>query len=39
MQQREADFVDSGAWIALALSQDPLHTRAREQWRLLQTGW
>jgi uncharacterized protein len=35
MRQREAVFVDSGAWIALALSQDPLHARARDQWDLL----
>jgi len=35
MRQGEAVFVDSGAWIALALSRDPLHTRAREQWELL----
>ena len=35
MRQREAVFVDSGAWIALALSRDPLHTQAREQWDLL----
>src|SRR5260370_38589698 len=35
MRQREAVFVDSGAWIALALSRDPLHARAREQWDLL----
>jgi predicted nucleic acid-binding protein len=35
MRQREAIFVDSGAWIALALSRDPLHARAREQWDLL----
>lgn len=28
-------FVDSGAWIALALSRDPLHPRAREHWDLL----
>lgn len=35
MRQREAVFVDSGAWIALALSRDPLHGRAREQWDLL----
>jgi len=27
--------VDSGAWIALALTRDPLHTQAREQWELL----
>src|SRR6516165_3009916 len=36
MRQREAVFVDSGAWIALALSRDPLHARARGQWDLLQ---
>jgi predicted nucleic acid-binding protein len=36
MRQAEAVFVDSGAWIALALSRDPLHARAREQWDLLQ---
>jgi predicted nucleic acid-binding protein len=35
MRQGEAVFVDSGAWIALALSQDPLHERAREQWDML----
>ena len=35
MRQAEAVFVDSGAWIALALSRDPLHARAREQWDLL----
>lgn len=32
MRQGEAAFVDSGAWIALALSRDPLHAKAREQW-------
>jgi len=36
MRQREAAFVDSGAWIALALTRDPLHTQAREQWEILQ---
>jgi predicted nucleic acid-binding protein len=35
MRQGEAVFVDSGAWIALALSRDPLHAPAREQWDLL----
>ena len=35
MRQAEAVFVDSGAWIALALSRDPLHSQAREQWDLL----
>lgn len=32
MRQAEAAFVDSGAWIALALSRDPLHAHARELW-------
>src|SRR5215469_15493561 len=36
MRQGEAVFVDSGAWIALALSRDPLHAQAREHWDLLQ---
>ena len=36
MRQREAAFVDSGAWIALALTRDPLHAPAREQWEILQ---
>ena len=35
MRQGEAVFVDSGAWIALALSKDPLHGQARVQWDLL----
>jgi predicted nucleic acid-binding protein len=35
MRQREAVFVDSGAWIALALTRDPLHGQAREHWELL----
>ena len=35
MRQGEAVFVDSGAWIALALLRDPLHSQAREQWELL----
>jgi len=35
MRQAEAVFVDSGAWIALALSRDRLHAQAREQWDLL----
>ncbi|MFZ1892764.1 MAG: PIN domain-containing protein [Rhodoplanes sp.] len=39
MREGEAVFVDSGAWIALALSRDPLHAQAREQWdRLLGAG-
>ena len=32
MRNREAVFVDTGAWIALALTRDPLHARAREAW-------
>jgi predicted nucleic acid-binding protein len=36
MRQGRAVFVDTGAWIALALARDPLHARAREQWELLQ---
>jgi predicted nucleic acid-binding protein len=35
MRRGETVFVDSGAWIALALSRDPLHAHAREQWDLL----
>jgi len=35
MRQGEAVFVDSGAWIALALTRDPLHSRARELWDTL----
>jgi predicted nucleic acid-binding protein len=35
MRQSESVFVDSGAWIALALVKDPLHRQAREQWTLL----
>jgi hypothetical protein len=35
MRQGEAVFVDSGAWIALALTRDPLHAAARAQWDLL----
>jgi predicted nucleic acid-binding protein len=38
MRQGEAVLVDSGAWIALALSRGPLHQQAREQWDLLQAA-
>jgi len=38
MRQGEAAFVDSGAWIALALSRDPLHMQAREQWETLRAA-
>ncbi len=32
MRASRAVFVDSGAWIALAVSSDPLHARAVETW-------
>ena len=38
MRRGETAFVDSGAWIALALSRDPLHPQAREQWEALRTA-
>ena len=38
MRRGEAAFIDSGAWIALALSRDPLHPQAREQWESLRTS-
>jgi hypothetical protein len=36
VRQGQAVFVDSGAWIALALSRDPMHGRSREAWDVLQ---
>lgn len=39
MRQAEPVFVDTGAWIALAVVRDPYHARARETWgRLLGAG-
>lgn len=35
MRERPAVFVDTGAWIALALTRDPLHGRAHEIWEML----
>jgi predicted nucleic acid-binding protein len=35
MRQGQAAFVDSGAWIALALTRDPLHAQARGHWEIL----
>jgi predicted nucleic acid-binding protein len=32
MRAGEPVFVDTGAWIALALTRDPLHPRARAAW-------
>jgi len=37
MREAESVFVDTGAWIALALSRDPLHSEARELWERLGT--
>lgn len=32
-------FVDTGAWIALAITRDPLHERARDGWtRVMEVG-
>jgi predicted nucleic acid-binding protein len=31
-------FVDTGAWIALALTRDPLHARARATWEQLRAA-
>lgn len=36
MRESEPVFVDTGAWIALALSRDPFHRRAREAWGSLE---
>ena len=39
MRAAELVFVDTGAWIALALTRDPLHARARQGWdQLLGAG-
>ena len=38
MRRGESAFVDSGAWIALALVRDPLHSEAREQWGTLRAA-
>ena len=35
MKFGEAVFVDSGAWIALAIVRDPLHARAVDAWAQL----
>ena len=35
MRPGELVFVDTGAWIALALTRDPLHARARATWQAL----
>jgi predicted nucleic acid-binding protein len=38
MRTGELVFVDTGAWIALALTRDPLHPRAADTWALLLTS-
>ena len=35
MRTGEAVFVDSGAWIALAIARDPLHARAADAWKTI----
>lgn len=35
MKRGQEVFVDSGAWIALALTRDPLHLRAVHTWQRL----
>lgn len=35
MRAGEAVFVDSGAWIALALTRDPFHARAVDAWETI----
>jgi uncharacterized protein len=37
MRTRARVFVDTGAWIALALTKDPLHPRALETWGTLRS--
>lgn len=38
MRSGEEVFVDSGAWIALAMSRDPHHDRARQAWETLRAA-
>ena len=38
MRHGESVFIDSGAWIALALARDPFHARSREQWEILRAA-
>src|SRR6185295_14459639 len=38
IREREPVFVDTGAWLALALTRDPYHSRARDLWDELE-GW
>jgi predicted nucleic acid-binding protein len=38
MRAADIVFVDTGAWIALALTRDPLHPQARATWDTLLEG-
>lgn len=38
MRPGDPVFVDTGAWIALALTRDPLHPRAVAAWEMLVSG-
>ena len=38
MRPGELVFVDTGAWIALAMTRDPLHARARAAWEQLRAA-
>jgi uncharacterized protein len=38
MRLGEAVFVDTGAWIALALTRDPMHGRAKAAWQQLRSS-
>jgi uncharacterized protein len=37
MREGERTFVDTGAWLTLALTRDPLHSQAQEVWEELQS--
>lgn len=38
MTERDRVFVDSGAWIALAIESDGLHSRALDAWERIESG-
>lgn len=38
MRLGKAVFVDTGAWIALALTRDPMHSRAKAAWQQLRSS-
>ena len=35
MKSSDRVFVDTGAWVALAVATDPLHRRAVDEWKVL----